>query len=83
MIITISGSPGSGKSTIGQLLAKKLGFKRYSLGDLQRRLAKDNGMTIEQWNEFCYNNAIADKNADEFQRRLGQVEDNFVIDGRV
>lgn len=40
-------------------------------------------MTIEQWNEFCYNNAIADKNADEFQRRLGQVEDNFVIDGRV
>ena len=40
MIITISGLPGSGKSTIGKMLAKKLGYKFYSMGDLRGKIEK-------------------------------------------
>jgi cytidylate kinase len=45
MIITLSGYPGSGKSTAGKLLAAKLGYNRYSIGDLQRRLAAEHNLT--------------------------------------
>ena len=39
--ITISGSPGSGKTTIAKLLAKKLGIKYVYSGDIFRKKAKE------------------------------------------
>lgn len=44
MIITISGYPGSGKSTIADIIAKKLKLKRYSVGNFRRELAKKRGI---------------------------------------
>ena len=40
MIISISGFPGSGKSTIAKLLAEKLKWPRYYMGGLRREAAK-------------------------------------------
>ncbi len=48
MIITLMGTPGAGKSTLGRLLAQKLGYKQYSMGDLQRRIAQEHGWTINE-----------------------------------
>ena len=39
-IITISGSPASGKSTLAKMLAKKLNYKYLHTGILFRALAK-------------------------------------------
>ncbi|MDO8505621.1 MAG: cytidylate kinase family protein [bacterium] len=83
MIITISGLPGSGKSTIGKMLADHFGYKRYSIGDLRGKMAMDRGMTIEELNELGEKEAWTDKEADEYQIELAKKEDNFVIDGRV
>ena len=52
MIITISGIPGSGKTTVGRMLAEKLGYKFYSIGDLRGKMAMERGMTIDQLNEL-------------------------------
>ena len=39
MIITITGLPGSGKTSVAKELAKHLHIKHYSMGDLFRKLA--------------------------------------------
>ncbi len=83
MLITISGLPGSGKSTIGKMLAKKLGYKFYSVGDLRGKMALERGLTIEELNKLGESEQWTDKEADDYQVALAKREDNFVIDGRI
>lgn len=82
MKITISGTPGSGKSTIAKLVAKKLGYKHYSVGEYRRKKAKEKNMTINEYNKIGEINDSTDVEADNWQKNLGK-EDNFVIDGRL
>ncbi len=51
MIIAIHGQAGSGKSSISKLLARRLGYKRYSVGGLRREIAKKHGLTLAQLNK--------------------------------
>lgn len=83
MIITISGQAGSGKSTVAKLLAKKLEYKHYSIGDLRRRLAREKGMTLEEYNKLGEKDPSTDREPDEYVQKLGKEEDNFVIEGRI
>ena len=83
MIITISGTAGSGKSTVGKLLALKLGFKHYSMGDVQRQIAQEKGITLLELGKLEEKDRTIDKMVDQKQIDLGKNEDNFVIDGRL
>jgi cytidylate kinase len=83
MILTISGLAGSGKSTIGKALAKRLGFNYYDIGDLRKQMAKDNGMTIEDYNKLGETESYTDKDADKYTQELARTRDNFVIQGRL
>jgi CMP/dCMP kinase len=83
MILSISGVPGSGKTSAAQLLAKSLGMKFYSVGDLRGQMALDRGMTIDQLNALGENDPSTDNLADEYQRKLGETDDGFVIEGRL
>lgn len=82
MIITITGDSGSGKSTMGQKLEKELGFKRYYIGQIRRDAAKEKGMTLEEYNIYGETHPETDLEVDEYQKNLGQTEDNFIIEGR-
>ncbi len=82
MIISISGDPGSGKSTIAKRLAEKLGWQRYYIGKLRREAAKQRGMTLAEYNKYGESHPETDKEVDEFQKKLGQEKDNFIIEGR-
>ncbi|NTV23322.1 MAG: AAA family ATPase [Nanoarchaeota archaeon] len=81
MIIAISGTAGSGKSTIAKMLAEKLGYRHYSSGDFQREIAKEKGITIEELGELEKKDPSIDRMVDDRQRTLGKKEDDFVIDG--
>ena len=83
MRITISGTPGSGKSTVAGMIAEKLKLKRYSVGDFRGQMAMERGMTIDELNKVGESEFFTDKLADEWQKQLGRTEDNFVIDGRL
>ena len=80
MKITISGTAGSGKSTIAKILAKKLNLKHYSMGDIQRKYAKDKGLTIEELGELELKDDKIDREVDRYQSEL---KGDFIVDGRV
>ncbi|MFA5131676.1 MAG: AAA family ATPase [Patescibacteria group bacterium] len=82
MIISLSGAPGSGKSTIAQMLAEKYGWPRYYMGGLRREAAKKRGMTLAEYNKLGESDPMTDQEVDYYQRDLGQAEDNFIIEGR-
>jgi CMP/dCMP kinase len=81
MIITISGKAGSGKSTVAKAVAKNLGLKHYSMGDLQRKYAKEKGITIEELGKLEAKDDKIDREVDAYQTKLSEDEDNFIIDG--
>lgn len=83
MIITITGKPGSGKSTIAKRLAEKLGMKHYDMGSLQRQMAKENNMTLEAWQKAREQDAGIDQKIEAYQKQLGENEKAFVIEGRM
>jgi len=80
MIITIGGKPGSGKSTVAKELAKKLSYRYYSIGDLRGQMAMERGLTIDQLNELGEKEAWTDTTVDDYTKKIGQTENNVVID---
>jgi predicted cytidylate kinase len=83
MIITISGRPGSGKSTVARILAKKLGYRHYSMGDIRGRMALERGIDIDQFNSLAEKDPRIDAETDEYAEKLGREKNNFVMDTRM
>lgn len=81
MIITLAGLSGAGKSTVKKMLAERLNWKAYSMGDMRGAYATEHGMTIDELNTLGMTDPKTDALVDEFQTELGKREDNFVIDG--
>lgn len=82
MIISVGGYMGSGKSTIAKMLAEKLGWPRYYIGGIRRQKAKERGLTLAEYNKLGETDPSTDFEVDEYQKKLGETEDNFVIEGR-
>lgn len=82
MILTISGLHGTGKSTIGKLIAKKLGIKYYSTGQAFRDLAKEMNLTLEEFTEFVEKNPQIDKKLDNKIVEVAQ-KGNVIIDSQL
>jgi len=83
MLITISGSPGSGKSTLAKELTQKLGYKFHSVGDLRRAIAKKRGLTLAEYNHWSETHKSGDIFVDRAVRRLGEKNDNLIVEGRL
>lgn len=82
MIITINGKPGSGKSTVAKILSEKLKMPRYYIGGLRRKKAKEQGLTLAEYNKLGETDPSTDIEVDEYQKELAAREDNFIIEGR-
>lgn len=82
MIITISGDPGSGKSTVAKAIAEKLKLKHISAGDFMRELAAEKKMTILELVKIAEKDPAIDKEIDERTKKLAE-QDNFIIDSRL
>jgi CMP/dCMP kinase len=80
MKITISGIAGAGKSSVAKKLAEKLGFKHFSMGDFQRELAKEQGLTILEWGKLEATDKKYDLMVDEKQKQIGKQNDDFLMD---
>ena len=81
-VLTISGVPGSGTTTIARLLAEKLNLKMIYIGEIFRELAKEHKMTLEEFGEYADDNPEIDRKLDERQLEYGKLG-NIVLEGRL
>ena len=82
-IITISGNLGSGKSTVGERIAKRLSLRVFGTGDLMREVAQRYNMTINEFNEYVNEHPEIDEIIDEEILTLAQTEKNLLLVSRL
>lgn len=82
-IITISGFPGSGKSSTAKGVALRLGYEHFSSGDMFRKMAAERGLSIEEINFTAEKQKEIDFEVDKFLREMGEEKSDFVIDSRI
>lgn len=81
-IITISGKPGSGKSSTADRVAEMLGYTRYSTGDIVRTMIKKKKMTLADFNAQAEKDPSYDYELDEELRKMREQQE-VVIDSRL
>lgn len=82
-IITIAGSPGSGKSSTARAVAFGLGFRHFSSGDLFRKIAAERGESIEAMNISAEVQRDIDLRVDNLLQQMYASEEKIVIDSRM
>jgi len=83
MKITISGTLGSGKSTVAKIVANKLRLKQYQSGGFMRQMATERGITLNELQSIAERNRNIDDEIDKRQKKLGREEDNFILEARL
>jgi|DewCreStandDraft_1066081.scaffolds.fasta_scaffold01216_6 cytidylate kinase len=82
MLITISGTPGSGKTTVARLLSQRLGLPHVYAGDLYRREAERRGLSLEEFNQLSARDHTIDRQLDE--RMIDALrQGNAIVEGRL
>ena len=82
-IITLAGSPGSGKSSTAKAVAAALEFRHFSSGDLFRQLAAERGESIEAMNISAEVQQDIDRKVDDLLKQMYAAEEKLVIDSRM
>jgi cytidylate kinase len=80
--ITISGTPGSGKSTVADLLHERLNLPYVYSGMIFRETAQKHGMSLEEFSRYCENHSDIDRELDDRQVELLQ-QGNLILEGRL
>jgi predicted cytidylate kinase len=83
MRVTISGPPGSGKTTVCQLLAKRLGLEVVISGRIFRQLASESGLSLTDFGRACELDPSVDKKLDHRIVEIAKTRDDIVIEGRL
>ncbi|HEU0155437.1 MAG TPA: cytidylate kinase family protein [Stellaceae bacterium] len=82
-IVTVAGSPGSGKSSTARALAQLLGFRHFSSGDLFRQFAAERGLSIEAMNISAEAQRDIDLEVDNLLQEMYRTDERLVIDSRM
>ncbi|ELY86739.1 (d)CMP kinase [Natrinema altunense] len=83
MLLTVSGPPGSGKSTTAELLADAFDLDHVSGGDIFRELADERGYTPLEFNKLAEENDEIDRDLDRRLREIAVAEDDLVLESRL
>src|SRR5690349_362285 len=82
MVITISGLPGSGKTTVARLLSNRLGIPHVYAGDLYRKGAIERGVTLEEFSQLSERDHSIDRALDAKMAEYAR-QGNVVLEGRL
>ena len=82
MVITISGLPGSGKTTVARLVARTLGLEHVYAGDIFRRQAEAANLSLEEYTRRAETDHSIDRALDA-QMCERAKRGNAVLEGRL
>lgn len=83
MIITVTGPPGSGKSTLSGVIADHFHLTHISSGDMFREMAREMGVSLEEFGHIAETDPVIDKKIDERQVELSRNGGDFLFEGRL
>lgn len=81
--ITIFGLAGTGTTTVGKLLAEKLGYPFMSSGKLFREKAASLGLSLYDFEALCNTDASYDRALDDQLVVYGNTHQDFVLESRL
>ncbi|HYD49806.1 MAG TPA: cytidylate kinase family protein [Terriglobales bacterium] len=82
MLITISGTPGSGKTTVAKLLSAQLGVPHVYAGDIYRQEAQRRQMSLAELNALAEADHSIDRALDERMAAYARAG-GVVLEGRL
>lgn len=82
-IITLAGDLASGKGTASKLLSQKLNYEIYSNGMYFRKLAKQNNMSVTEFNIYIKDHPEIDRNIEKSAKEYAETHTNLIIDARL
>jgi len=83
MRITISGPPGSGKTTACRLVAERLRLKVVISGDIYRQLARESSMSLAEFGSLCESDPDVDRQLDQRMIDIARSNDDLLLEGRL
>lgn len=82
-VVTLSGDPGSGKSTLRALLAKELGYAEFYAGALIREMAQRKNMLVEEFYKSLANDPQEEMELDKLQMEIIRAQKDIIVEGRI
>ena len=82
MLITVSGLPGSGKTTVARLISRQLGLRHVYAGDVFRKEAERRGLSLEAFSRLAETDHEIDRALDRGMLDIARQGD-VVLEGRL
>ena len=82
-IISLAGELASGKGTVSNILIERLNYGIYRNGEYFRKLAKENNMSVTEFNEYVEKHPEIDIQIEKSAAEYAKDHDKFIIDARL
>lgn len=82
MIITVSGSIASGKTTVAEAMAERFNLRHISAGRVFRAMAKERGLSLQEFSRWAEEDYSLDREVDCRQVELARGG-KAIVDGRL
>jgi cytidylate kinase len=83
MLITISGPPGGGKTTVATAIADAFDLDHVSGGDIFRSLADERGYSLVEFNALAEEDDSIDRDLDRRLRKTARDREDLVLESRL
>ncbi len=83
MLLTVSGPPGSGKSTVAKAISIEFDIEYISGGVIFRGIADERGISVGELNKIAESDDLIDRELDQNIEKIAQTLDDAVIESRL
>lgn len=83
MRITISGPPGSGKTTACKTLSEKLGLEAVVFGKIFRQMAAERNMSLVEFGELAEKDPSIDEHIDSTIMDIARANKDIILESRL